>query len=100
LEILHTIQQVYQEKDGFDGNSFPFVNRLAEMYLFAAESPEIAPQHDRSEWLALARDACRMGQPEAAGHLRVAARPSKGGRTLVTVGLVVCGARWYGYDEP
>jgi hypothetical protein len=75
LETLHTTQKTYQEFNARRRYRLPFVNSLAETYLFAAENPESAPQHDRSEWLALSRGACRdamkvargcrMGLPEA-----------------------------------
>jgi tetratricopeptide (TPR) repeat protein len=75
LETLHATQKTYQEFNPRRRYRLPFVNSLAEMYLFAAENPEIAPEHVRSEWLAMARDACRdamkvaracrMGLPEA-----------------------------------
>jgi class 3 adenylate cyclase/tetratricopeptide (TPR) repeat protein len=75
LETLHATQKTYQEFNARRRWRFPFVNSLAETYLFAAENPEIAPGHSRSEWLKLARDACRdamkvgrgcrMGLPEA-----------------------------------
>jgi tetratricopeptide (TPR) repeat protein len=94
LETLHATQKTYQEFNPRRRYRLPFVNSLAEMYLFAAENPESAPQHDRLEWLALARDACRdamkvaracrMGLPEAMrlqgsyewlrGHRRAAER--------------------------
>jgi class 3 adenylate cyclase/tetratricopeptide (TPR) repeat protein len=74
LETLHAAQKIYQEFNPRRRYRLPFVNSLAETYLFAVENPEIAPEHTRSEWLALARDACRdamkvarsckMGLPE------------------------------------
>jgi class 3 adenylate cyclase/tetratricopeptide (TPR) repeat protein len=75
LETLHAAQKTYQEFNSRRRYRLPFVNSLTETYLFAAENPEIAPEHGPSEWLALARDACqdamkvaracRMGLPEA-----------------------------------
>ena len=75
LETLHATQKTYQEFNARRRWRFPFVNSLAETYLFAAEYPEIALGHSRSEWLKLAQEACRdamkvargcrMGLPEA-----------------------------------
>jgi tetratricopeptide (TPR) repeat protein len=99
LETLHATQKTYQEFNARRRWRFPFVNSLAETYLFAAENPEIAQGRSRSEWLNLARDACkdvmkvaracRMGLPEAMrlqgtcqwlhGHTRAAERTWRGG---------------------
>jgi hypothetical protein len=75
LETLHSTQKTYRAFNTRRRYRLPFVNSLAETYLFAAENSEIAPEHGPSEWLALARDACRdamrvargcrMGLPEA-----------------------------------
>jgi hypothetical protein len=75
LETLHATQKTYQEFNARRRWRFPFVNSLAETYLYAVENPEIAPEYGRSEWLKLAREACRdamkvargcrMGLPEA-----------------------------------
>jgi tetratricopeptide (TPR) repeat protein len=75
LETLRATQITYQKFNPRRRYRLPFVNSLAETYLFAAENPETAPEHGRSGWLALARvacrdamkvaRACRMGLPEA-----------------------------------
>jgi tetratricopeptide (TPR) repeat protein len=112
LETLHATQKTYQEFNARRRWRFPFVNSLAETYLFAAENPEIAPERDRSEWLKLARDACRdamkvgrgcrMGLPEAMrlqgtcewlrGHRRVAKRWWRQGLSFAVQNGI-------GYDE-